>query len=283
MSSYCLRTVLTSTVLLTLLCPAAWAKPPELRQARRLFYKGNKQYRLANFQKALELFKQSLAKAERPNTIFNIAQCHRQLKQPEKALFNYKLYLSEWERQKPGTQARHHGEAQEHIAALEAELEQKRQAEALEQKRLAEEERKREAKLRQERELQENQQALAARATEPPPPAPRRRRLWTWIALGSAAAVAGVGLGLYLSADSDYDEYQNTQDPDRLLELESSIGTRDTAAVVMYATAGALAVTSVVLFFLEGRASAEKPQDTSSALFWPRLSPGRGAALGFSF
>jgi tetratricopeptide (TPR) repeat protein len=87
---------------------------------------------------------------------------------------------------------------------------------------------------------------------------PRRRRLWTWIAAAGAVACAGGGIGVWAWAGSDHDEFQETQDPARYEELKDSIRARDIAANVLFVTAGALAVTSAVLFFLEGRQPASE-------------------------
>ncbi|MCB9558072.1 MAG: hypothetical protein H6707_18300 [Deltaproteobacteria bacterium] len=74
--------------------------------AARLHYqKASRAYRLGEFATALEQFKAASRLSERPSLLFNIAQCHRQLRQYERATFFYKLYLSEWERQNPGRPA----------------------------------------------------------------------------------------------------------------------------------------------------------------------------------
>ena len=65
------------------------------RKARALFKSGAMEYRLARFDKALGLFQEALKLAYRPRIILNIAQCHRQLRQHRKALFYYRLYLTE--------------------------------------------------------------------------------------------------------------------------------------------------------------------------------------------
>ena len=86
-------------------------------------------------------------------------------------------------------------------------------------------------------------------------------RIWTWVAAGTAVAVAGVGMGLWFAGDSDYTEWQELQldaataraNEQRLGELEDTIRAKELGAYISFGVAGAVAVTSVVLFFLEGR------------------------------
>jgi tetratricopeptide (TPR) repeat protein len=63
--------------------------------ARKVFKQADNEYTQGNFEKALVLFKKALLLYRHPSFIFNIAQCHRQLGQYKKALFFYKLYISE--------------------------------------------------------------------------------------------------------------------------------------------------------------------------------------------
>ena len=113
----------------------------------------------------------------------------------------------------------------------------------------------------------------------PVEPQPDRRsgRLWTWIVAGSAVAVAGAGLGLGLWAESGWDDYQEAAGSDRVRydQLHDEVPGRATAANVTFAVAGALAITSVVLFFLEA------PGDKSTAAR-ASVSPG-GLNLGCDF
>ncbi|MCA9670144.1 MAG: hypothetical protein KC503_31335 [Myxococcales bacterium] len=105
----------------------------------------------------------------------------------------------------------------------------------------------------------------------------RGKRLWTWIAGGSALAAFGVALGLGLSAKSDRDAACELVDPSggndcqvldasalssetraRYDELRDRLAAKRTATNVLLVAGGVLAVTSVVLFFLEGRAAKKK-------------------------
>jgi tetratricopeptide (TPR) repeat protein len=182
-------TALTSIALLLLstsLSSSAGEDKLSLRKAKALFSQGNTEYRLGNFAKALPLFQESLKLANRPNTIFNIAQCYRNLKDAEKALFNYRLYLSESERQSPDVAPPHQDEVQGHIAKLEAELQRVRQ----EQRLREESERKERERRAQQARTAEQQRARALVRATPPAPAPRPRPLYKkWWFWGSVAAV----------------------------------------------------------------------------------------------
>jgi hypothetical protein len=93
-----------------------------------------------------------------------------------------------------------------------------------------------------------------------------RRRIWTWVTAGTAVVALGLGVGMWAWAGSQHDEYTKTADPARFDELERSIHQKDIAANVLWVTAGALAATSVVLFFLEGRAPSRPPAERAARL-----------------
>jgi len=106
----------------------------------------------------------------------------------------------------------------------------------------------------------------------PPGPEKKGGRLWTWIAAGAAVAAGAAGLGLGLSARSDYDDYESIEwDDQRIAELEDRINGKSLGANICFAAAGALAVTSVVLFFVEGRSTERQ------AARWPTITAGAGA------
>ena len=110
------------------------------------------------------------------------------------------------------------------------------------------------------------------------PPVKKRGRLWTWVAAGSAVALAGLGMGFGLWAQSGYDEYTEvaTSGPrDRYDTLRDSVPMRATVSTISFATAGALAITAVVLFFVEPRGEAQKPARAS-------VTPD-GVVFGFEF
>jgi tetratricopeptide (TPR) repeat protein len=136
-------------------------------KAKELFLKGDTAYRLGNFAEALNLYMESLKLARRPSLLFNVAQCYRQLNQHERALFYYKLFLSDWDREKPGEPPPNADEVKGHIAALQQAMkdEEARKRDEAEKRRL-EEERRREDALRLER-LRIEQQGRAAATVGP--------------------------------------------------------------------------------------------------------------------
>ena len=112
---------------------------------------------------------------------------------------------------------------------------------------------------------------------------PRRRRIWTWVTAGGAVAAAVVAIAVGVSARSDHDEFMTTNDPKRFYELESTINDKVRATNAMWGVAGAAAVASLVLFFVEGRPARDiqKATKTTSASGL-RLAPDvRRSAGGF--
>jgi len=119
-----------------------------------------------------------------------------------------------------------------------------------------------------------------------------RRRVWTWVAAGSAAAAAIVAIGLWASARSEYNEYQD-KDTTRArgANLKGSIESKARGANAMYGIAGALAVTSVALYFLEGRqarqasreSKADRKQSRRSTLVAPMVGRVSGVLLTTRF
>ena len=93
-------------------------------------------------------------------------------------------------------------------------------------------------------------------------PAQKRGRLWTYVAAGSAVALAGVGMGFGLWAKSGWEEYQEVAYSDRARydQLRDSVPMRATVSTISFATAGALAVTAVLLFFVEPRGESRPPR-----------------------
>jgi len=103
---------------LTLGASPVHAAPESLSQARIHFDAGETFYRLGQFREALAEYQAALKLTRRPSIIFNIAQCYRQLERHRKALFYYRLYLSDWARLRPGQPAKYHKEVAAHITRL---------------------------------------------------------------------------------------------------------------------------------------------------------------------
>lgn len=117
---------------------------------------------------------------------------------------------------------------------------------------------------------------------EPPGPvpaehaAPRSGRfpVWTVVTAGTALAALGVGLGFGAAARSNWDEYSTTQDPTRYDELRDVVPTQAAVANACYAAAGALAVTSALIYLLW-----ERKAPTTERAAW-HITPA-GVAVAF--
>lgn len=111
-------------VVVLLMIPAVLqAEEDAQRRAKALFKEGSMHYKVAEFELALEKYKQAFKLHSHPAIIFNLAQAHRQLGNHKKALFFYKLYLSEWGQQNAAPP--NQDEVLSHIEKISAELEQR--------------------------------------------------------------------------------------------------------------------------------------------------------------
>lgn len=107
--------------------PASQSIDPHRVRAKEHFDRAETQYRLGNFAAALADYQAALRLRRHPSIVFNIAQCYRQLKNRERAIFFYKLFLADWERLNPGTRAPYQNEVERYVLALKEEM---RRAEA---------------------------------------------------------------------------------------------------------------------------------------------------------
>ncbi len=128
-------------------------------------------------------------------------------------------------------------------------------------------------------------QVTARLAPDAPPrvaPPAGRKRIWTWVAAGTAAVSLGVAIGLGLSAKSDNKTYEDLPDnaADEGAELESSGRAKYISSAVLFGVAGAAAVTSVVLFFMEGKGGERKAAGARLHVV-PGPSPGVVFATSF--
>lgn len=65
------------------------------RKARKIFSKATRHYDLGEYEQALRMYKQAYRVKALPAFLFNIAQCHRKLDQPEEAIKLYQSYLTQ--------------------------------------------------------------------------------------------------------------------------------------------------------------------------------------------
>jgi tetratricopeptide (TPR) repeat protein len=173
---------------------AGQARPPGVEaQAREKFFEGNLAYDLAEFRKALVAYTEAYRLMPLPGFLFNIAQCHRQLDNPERAAFFYRRYLALSE-EEPANAALVH----ELIAEMEMAV-QKEQRRRLAREQV-EWERSRAAALKAQAE------AVAVRRAEeglrPPPTSAGESevsgqrdslagRWWVWAGAGAVVLLAG--------------------------------------------------------------------------------------------
>jgi tetratricopeptide (TPR) repeat protein len=162
MTRLLIRIVITFGVTL-LFASSAFADPAE-RAAKRHFDRGQKLFNLGKFEDALEQYTQAYDAKPIPELLFNIGQCHRNLKAYDEAIFSFKKYL------KLLPDAENREQVEEYIADLEAEQER------------------------------ENSRRLKLVKENPPPPPPEGetpvyKKWWFWT--GVAVVGAGAGIGIY--------------------------------------------------------------------------------------
>ena len=194
----------SASLALAALCLASIANAAVPGQARVQLERARQAYDLAHFDAALEGYSEAYRIDPRPAFLFNIAQCHRQLGNYERASFFYRRFLD----LSPGRPA--------NAATVEALLREveARQAEELRQRKL-----QAEAALQSRSEADARTEALKARAEQeaaapklvpvPPPERPASAtvadaslqprveppsvlsRWWFWTGVGVVAAAAG--------------------------------------------------------------------------------------------
>jgi len=206
---------LASFLLWVWLQPADAAKPQARKAARQHFQRGEKEYKLGHFERALKAYSNAYDALPLPGLLFNIGQCHRKLRHFERAIFFYRGYL----REKPGAANRQVVEqliadCERELAAarerkreaeLAAQRERERKAALAEQRRLAEEERQRMEKQLALEKARTEAAAAAARAAElrqQEQGTPVYATWWFWTVLGVVVAGAATGTALALTADS---------------------------------------------------------------------------------
>jgi hypothetical protein len=117
---------------------------------------------------------------------------------------------------------------------------------------------------------------------------PRRRRIWTWVAGAGALAFLAVAIGTGVSAGDDHDQAcdllaspeRDCADRPRLADpadrglyqdLHDAVRAKELAANISWGVASALAVTTVVLYLLEGRSPRVSASAQKRGLFSLRL------------
>lgn len=188
----------TSALLLCLVAPA-FAQPDDEAKAKEHFKAAQAAYNLGQFDQALEGYSQAYAAKPLAPFLFNIAQCHRQLGQWERAAFFYKRFLAMGA---PGAEREKVEQLAQQMEQKQAEADARRVAEAEAAQRAAmhahtlELERARAATAKAEADAAAQRAAEAAAAAkrleENPPPAPLYQRWWVWAGAGAVVAVGVV-------------------------------------------------------------------------------------------
>lgn len=125
-------------------------------EAKRLYKEATTKYDVGDFRGALEGYTAAYDQDPRPQLLFNIGQCHKQLHNYDKAIFYFDSFL----RNNPKSEHRSLAEELRHECYV--------------------------AKAKQPREI-----VIAATApARAPPPTPVYKQWWFWTAIGGAVAVA---------------------------------------------------------------------------------------------
>lgn len=175
-------------IALALSSTRAFAQPasPEMEQARTLFDDGTAAYTLGDFKRALTAYEAAYKLYPAPQFLFNIAQCHFQLKNWERAVFFFEGYLREV------PTASNRSLVDELIAEARTNAAAERDAEKrrldLERERFELERRTKEREARAAE--QRAQLAVQARTVESPKPV--YKKWWFWTVVGGAVAGATI-------------------------------------------------------------------------------------------
>ena len=213
-------------------CATAFGDSATETRARALHAQGVRHYNLAEYDLAIEVFKQAYALTPFPGLLFNIAQAYRHQGECGRALEFYRSYL----RQKPTAADR--AEVERHLREMEACVGERARA----------------APASQAASSPVRPETEAAAAAAPARSQGPSHRLLTWTLLGSgvaAAASGGVLLGL---VSHGLDACSPACSPSRIddLKLEAAFG----YALVV---AGAAAIAAGVLVYgLDRRRRTER-------------------------
>jgi tetratricopeptide (TPR) repeat protein len=176
-------------------------------EAKKLVAAADVAYKLGKFDEALANYDKAYQLFHAPGLLFNMAQCHRNLKNFEKAVFFYEGYLREAVPNAPDRtivedvlkETRIALEKQRTDVEAARRAENEAQAKAIEAARIRAEA---EAELaRKERERLEAERLAGLNngkgpVTPPPPEKPIYKKWWFWTAVGGAALVVGGGVVL---------------------------------------------------------------------------------------
>jgi tetratricopeptide (TPR) repeat protein len=171
--------VLALFVALSVAPALAQQSDPATAQARVLFEDGTAAYTLGNFKKALVDYEAAYKLYPAPQFLFNIAQCHFQLQNWERAIFFFEGYL----REVPDATNK------SLVDELVTEARERDAARRDAEKRALDLERERFELERRTKEREANERArLAVQSRPVETPAPVYKKWWFWTAVGGVAA-----------------------------------------------------------------------------------------------
>jgi len=200
-----LLVVLGSAVVgVTLLAPAVAVAAPEdpRAEAKREVERAEVQYKLGRFDEALEGYSRAYELVNAPGLLFNIGQCHKNLKSYERAIFFFQEFLRE------AKQPERRALANELIAEARAQLEKQR----LEPAPAAEPPPEsssppavpawREPTVVDQGDTSAKAPGAVLQNTAPAPETPLTQKWWFWTAIGVGAGALVTGIVL-LSGSGD--------------------------------------------------------------------------------
>jgi tetratricopeptide (TPR) repeat protein len=219
-------------VLVLLLGAVAHAdEEPEKARGKAIWNEGVTLYNLGEFDEAIKKFEDAYRVYANPNILFNLGQAHRQKKDYDAAIFNFRAYL----RLKP--QATNRGVVEELITELEGLIAAQ----------------------------QQSGQKPPVNVEQPPPPAPPpappvEPRRWYedqigWGLAGVGLVAAGVGVALLVHGGSQASDAQATTDQQQAIDLnESARSSRRIGGIVAGVGAALIAggVVKMVLYERDG-------------------------------
>jgi tetratricopeptide (TPR) repeat protein len=242
------------------------AAPTPLDQAKALTAQAELDYKVGKFEQALDGYTKAYEVFPTPALLFNLGQCHKLLKNYERATFFFRGYL----RDKPDAPNR------AVVEGLLADAQKSLDEEQAQAKKEADDKQAAEERSRVEAE------ARAHEAANPPPPPRSPVMRIAGIALGGVG-LAAIGTGIYFGV-------QSHSAANQIAQLSTSMGTwspfyqslysqgqgEATAATILYIAGGAALATGAFLTVLGWpKKSAESATPVPTASFAP--SPGGGS------
>jgi tetratricopeptide (TPR) repeat protein len=223
-----------------------------LQEAKELTNRATIEYDVGKFQQALDLYSKAYEQYPIPVLLFDIGQCHKQLKNYDRAIFFYRGYL----RAEPA--AKNRAAVESFITDAQKVLDQEHELDAAREQ--AERAAAESAKEAPESSAQAAKPAPDSRSYTPPPPVIRIAGLGT-VGVGLVAIGVGAYFGLHASAlandISNVSTSRGTWSPSDQSEYDSGKSSA-TAANVLYVAGGVAVAAGAVLTYLG----------------WPKGTPG---------